>query len=147
MPVKLREIAGGRGLVFAYSGTLTVKDTDERLRLLLEHPERLPRLYFILVDFSDCDSLQFTQEEIKLVAEQDKALRNHLPAGFVVAIIAVRDLQYGLARMWQTYVEESGVTSAICRTAAEAETWLREAALRNHGEKLPSFLDELSARR
>jgi hypothetical protein len=44
----------------------------------------------------------------------------------LVAIAAPRDYAFGMARMWQAFVEDTGWNTAVFRSRAAASDWLRE---------------------
>ena len=47
-------------------------------------------------------------------------LKQHIP------VVGKRDVVYGLARMWETPVDEANITARIFRTREEADDWIAE---------------------
>jgi hypothetical protein len=49
----------------------------------------------------------------------------------LVAIAGSDDLMFGLARMWEAYVDQAGFETAVFRELEAAESWI-EAQLQKH---------------
>jgi hypothetical protein len=58
-------------------------------------------------------------------AEIDKKASDTNP-NIVVAIVASTDLQFGMSRVWQVYVEKSKFVTKVFRDREDAESWLKE---------------------
>jgi hypothetical protein len=58
------------------------------------------------------------------------------------AIVVSREVDYGMARMAQAYLDEVGVELAVFRDLADAEHWLDRAAVHEHQESRVSANDE-----
>ena len=70
---------------------------------------------------------ELTTPEIKEIVEQDHVMATWSP-NMILAIVAGQDIQFGLSRMWEAYVERVGWQTAVFRTRAEAELWLQKLA-------------------
>jgi hypothetical protein len=78
----------------------------------------------LVVDHSALIADALTSDDIKRMA--DRSVRNHSMSEIAMhAIIAPRDLQFGLGRMWMSYVEyESKAAINVFRTRKEAINWV-----------------------
>ena len=59
-----------------------------------------------------------------------------------MAIVAPRDLEYGLSRMWQAFVEDNGWETMVFRSREQAEEWVREKVSQNFSTDLDEFPDD-----
>ncbi len=77
-------------------------------------------------DFSNVDAIEISNEELKKIAELDKKMKSTV-GNNVVAIVASKDLMFGLSRMWETFIEIEGVDwhTKVFRKRDDAESWLK----------------------
>ena len=61
----------------------------------------------------------------RIIAEQDKAASKTNP-NIIVSLISTTDLQYGISRMYQAYVGDSGFLTEIFRDRKSAEEWIEK---------------------
>jgi hypothetical protein len=125
MPIEIDYVQGRKGAVFAGSGRL------KGAEFLAASDEAFARdfatdpLHYILFDADDADAVDVTGQDMRELARRDIEVSRRLP-GLVVAIYAHEALAFGLARMWQAYVEQSGWTTAVFRDRQEAVNWLKK---------------------
>ena len=64
--------------------------------------------------------------EVEITASQDKYASESIPDG-VLAIIAKRDLEFGINRMWEIIAESSGLPweTMVFRDRVAAEKWVK----------------------
>ena len=124
--------------------TITVKYADDRKGAILVGSGRLKGtefiaannelfardfeaepLIYILFDGDHATSVDVTVQDIRDIAQQDIEASSKLPH-VLVAIFAHDELAYGLARMWQVYVDASGWRTAVFRDRAAAVKWLQK---------------------
>ena len=78
---------------------------------------------FILMNLSKSRSIYSrTSEDVKTMARSLASLGNHFSNR--IALVAPKDLPYGLMRMGSVYTEETGFEPKVFRTLAEARKWL-----------------------
>jgi len=66
--------------------------------------------------------------DTETIRERAKLLQELAPRiGSRIAVVARRDVDYGLARMLGTFVEAHGIELRVFREVSAAETWLRSA--------------------
>ena len=71
--------------------------------------------------------------EIEIIATQDEEISKYLP-DYIVAIVAKRDLEYGVSRMWQTIAEMKKLKwdTMVFRDRDDAEKWIKKMAKEKH---------------
>jgi hypothetical protein len=134
MPIDIKVLHGGLRLLCR--GVLTGDDLIGVHNRLLASPEVLKRSKYALVDEMAVDRLDVSTAELETVADLDKRLAAVAAAHAVIAIVAPRDLGFGLARMWEVFAEETGWETMTFRSVAEAEPWVCEKVKQNFGVDL-----------
>ena len=116
-------VDGGRGLELVGTGVVLGSEVIQANGELIQEKERLRVVRFAIVLFEATAKLELTTEEIREIVDQDRLMAEWAPH-MAVAIVARQDIQYGLARMWEAYVERVGWRTAVHRSRGEAEQWL-----------------------
>lgn len=105
------------------SGDAQADQFDKLLDSMLSHEQWNPGIS-ILHDHSDLNAGPLTVNEVKDIANMC-AKRRDLIGEAKFAVVVSRDLEFGLARMWATYIEGRWQASArIFRSRNEAIDWL-----------------------
>ena len=104
------------------SGTVEASEIFEAKAAL--DLNRLKAVLFAIVDFQETQELNLTVNEIRDLARMDQTLSRSAPNA-CVAIVAPKDSHFGLARMWEIFVETSGWKTGVFRTFQEACCWAR----------------------
>ena len=104
------------------SGTVKASEIVEAKAAL--DLNRLKAVLFAIVDFQETQRLDLTVNEIRDLARIDETLSKTAPSP-CVAIVAPKDLHFGLARMWEIFVQTSGWKTGVFRTFQEACSWAR----------------------
>ena len=115
----------GRGLVQVGSGVVTGAELLAACAANSRAHEGAEWLTHGLVDLAEVTSLQASTAELRRLAEESRVAAKFAP-GAHVALVAPRDLVYGLARMWEVFATETGWTTQVFRDRASAEAWLAE---------------------
>jgi hypothetical protein len=118
----------GGGLLFICTGNVTAKDLLDAKDRLLETPTRLQECRFAIVDLGLASSLELSPDEVRKIADRDRELAVITRPGLPVAVLAPNDVAYGLARMWEVFVENTGWETIIFKTREEGEDWVRQKA-------------------
>lgn len=105
------------------SGVARVEGFGELLDTMFRHEEWKPGYSFV-ADHSDLDVGHLDTDDIRKIALG--GLERRAKAGVARhAVVAPRDIAYGLSRMWLAYVDEGdGVASSIFRSREEAIAWV-----------------------
>jgi len=122
MPIQIKHIDGGIGVEFIGSGVVTGADIITANKKIYRN-ENFSRQRYQIVDRTNCTEYRVSNEEIRIIAEQDKAAAKTNP-NIIVALISITDLQYGISRMYQAYVGDSGFLTEIFRNRKSAEGWV-----------------------
>jgi hypothetical protein len=134
------------GVVFAFQGMVTRKEMEEAKLALLAQSTELMNLMFAIVDHTDAVLDDLSTADLLDLAKLDQKLARHTPAGMVVAVAVARDLEYGLARMWQAFIDGSGWETGVFRSRPEAEHWVRERVHEKFNADLGEFPDATDCR-
>jgi hypothetical protein len=120
MPYETRYTPSGADVRF--TGVATGPEIVEAKARALAHRYDGP-LRFLLFDLAGADRLDVPTADVRRVAREDREYAATHPP-FAIAVVAPHDLEYGLSRMWQAFVEDTPIESNVARTRAEALRWL-----------------------
>jgi hypothetical protein len=112
----------GRGLLFTGTGLVTAPEIVQAKKGL--DSDRLKQIVYAICDLSEVEELRLSPDEIRAISRIDLELARIVP-GAVVALVSPRADIYGLSRMWQVLVEDTGWVVAIFMSMDEAEKWVR----------------------
>jgi hypothetical protein len=125
MPLTLKYINDGVGVEFILSGLVTGAEVIEANKKIYSTSEKIIKQKYQLIDRTQCTEYQITAEEIKIIAEQDKEAAKLNP-NILMVFVATNAQQFGVSRMWQEHVGESGFLTKIFRNRKSAEKWLEQ---------------------
>jgi hypothetical protein len=80
----------------------------------------------ILVDLSELDTRQLSGEDVRAVAN-DAVSRGDRIGPAAIAVVGSETATFGLARMWQAFIEGAPFRSKVFHTRDEATDWLRSS--------------------
>ena len=100
------------------SGTLTDEELRDHQRRVLADPDFDPRLRQLW------DLRQVSAAEVSTATLRDLAAATSYAPDTKRAVVAPRDVIYGLARMFQTLHEHAGEDFRVFRSVEEARDWL-----------------------
>jgi len=124
MPIQIKYIEGGLGVEFIGSDVVTGTDIIEANKEIYSN-ENFSRQRYQIVDRTNCAEFQVSNEEIRIIAEQDKAAAKTNP-NIIIALISKTDLQYGISRVYHALVGDSGFLTEIFRDRKNAEEWIEK---------------------
>lgn len=124
MPYLTEFIDGGRGVVRSGQGIVTGREILEAVRGWDKSRYPLEGITHALIDLSEVSAMELTGDEIRQIAEIDKANSREMRQVYV-AIAASRDIAFGMSRMYQGLTVSTGWKVNIVRKRAEAIAWLR----------------------
>jgi hypothetical protein len=111
-----------RLLIARFSGEFTVGDVI-RLRSLGRQDPRLQAGFSTIDDVTGVTEISMSQDDLARLAQQSV-----VQPGVRRALVAKTDLQFGMARMYQTFSEFSGQSFQVFRDIEAARAWLTGAA-------------------
>jgi hypothetical protein len=125
--VEYRIVFGGdpQDVTITTSGTATLAAFDAWIEEVLTDPRYRPGMK-VLVDHRQVDGSNFTADDVRALA--DANIRNDSRIGpSIVAKVMGEPYKYGLARMWQAYVEgRLALQTRVFYGIDEALEWLRD---------------------
>lgn len=124
MAIRMNTMDEGSGIEIIASGVVTGEEIIAAHRTIYSE-ENLKRQKYQLIDRTQCDEYVVTPGEIKIIAEIDKAASVVNP-DITIVIVSPTELQFGMSRMWQAYVEEKIFRTRIFRDRKSADEWIRE---------------------
>jgi hypothetical protein len=113
----------GRCLIWTCTGLIRRDEAIDRVKELLNQPERAQALVHGLVEFAPDARVEMTTDDLRAVAAVDEQLAK-LNRHLKVAVVAAQDYIYGMLRMWEVFVSDTGWNVHVFRHRAEAEAWL-----------------------
>ncbi|MDY6951215.1 MAG: hypothetical protein SWE60_06870 [Thermodesulfobacteriota bacterium] len=121
MPISIR-IVDDKFVVVNCEGKVGLVDfTEANEYIYSELDPSLSR--FQIVNFTDVAEIDASAEDVRKVAGQDKAAAETL--GLVaIAIVAPKDLAFGISRMWEAYSDAPGVKASVFKDYGSAEEWI-----------------------
>jgi hypothetical protein len=124
MAIEINYLDDGVGIEIVASGIVT---GDEVLAAHKEiySAENLARRRYQIVDRTHCDYYCLRPEEIKKIAELDKAAAKSNP-NIRIAIVSSTELQFDMSRIWQIYVQESSIVSKLFHDRKSVDAWIQE---------------------
>lgn len=115
------------GAEIFYSGTITGAEIYRAKNEFFAHPFGREARY-VICDFTQAGAFDVSPEDVDLIVAQDRRAMESHPS-LMEAVVAPRPVVFGLARMWQTKVEDVRPQTAVVKTRAEAVTWLQSSGL------------------
>ena len=110
--------------------------SEEYLSVLRDHltadKEKFKRYRYSLSDYTAVTKVEVSADDVRLIAKLSVYASNLNPE-LVVAIVADRDVSYGLSRLWQLSTDESEWEILVFRSRDDAEAWLRERCRERFG--------------
>ncbi len=139
MGIELKVTDDEQGVVLAYSGFIA---DDEYRETLLSHfaeaPDQFQRYRYSISDFLAVTEIGITAETIGRIAQESLAAAQRNP-DVIVALVADKDLYFGLSRMWASMVEPIPWETRVFRTREEADDWVRARVNARFGIDNPSL--------
>lgn len=132
MPIETTYTDGGVGAVLVCEGIVTGKELTAALKEMFSRDLVAQPYLYNLFDCNELKRLDVATRDIRDAAELGVAASRCMP-NFVVAIYASTDLAFGLARMWQTYVQQTGWNTHVFRSRPEAVGWLKGEVEKSSG--------------
>jgi hypothetical protein len=116
------EVVDGKYVILRLNGEVTTEEFMDAFGILFSKADDAA-YRFQIVDGSGVTKTNLSTEELRDLANLNKEAAGRVGAN-VVAIVADKDVIFGLSRMWQTFVTGTGVVSSVFRDFASAEAWL-----------------------
>lgn len=114
-----------------FTGAITDEDLESQAKAVAADPRVKPGVRE-LVDLRAVDSVEASTESLGVIIFSDKEHREKFE-GMKIAIVAPRELLYGLSKIFEVLsdVENAPSTINVFRTMAEAKEWLHISEYHN----------------
>jgi hypothetical protein len=133
MPIDVKLLHDGMGILYHCHGTVTGKDFIEANKRILIMKESLKQVRYGLIDETEVENIHMTESEMVTVTAQNRKIASLVPSGAIVAVISENDFDMGLARVWESFIEYTGWETMTFRTRWQAESWIKEKVKANCG--------------
>ena len=100
MPSEIRYLDNGTGVLHVGTGTMSGKELFDARSVIFADKEQTRRYQYSIIDYSLVKNIEATARELELIAAKDRKAATGI-LGAAVAIVANRDVVFGLARMWE----------------------------------------------
>jgi hypothetical protein len=124
MPYKIQFLDNENGIVTTFSGTVTDEDLIKSIEERISPEERFKKLVYAIADYSDVTKYEISSDAMRKAAAisvKASTLNNEL---FLIGIVPT-DLEFGMGRMWQAYVDDTNWRTKLVRSREEAKQWLK----------------------
>lgn len=132
MPVDVKYLDGGKGVVAAMSGFVTGDELIAANREVFSRDLAAEPYLYSLVDCDEVGGVNVSTLQLHEIARQNIGASKNLQ-NYIVAIYAKNDLPFALARMWQVFVDRTGWDTQVFRSRPEAVAWIKELVLAKFG--------------
>jgi len=122
-----------QGVIFTAHGHLKGSEAVDAVREVNAADLAGTPVLYSFFDFNGITGLDISTTHLHQIADIAVATSKQKTIGRVVAACAKNDLQFGLVRMWQVYVEETGWQTHVLRDRVEAIDWIRERVAKTFG--------------
>jgi len=132
MPIEIKDLDEGLGVSIIGRGVITDEEYLEALtEHLMQNKEKFKKYRYSLSDFTAVTKVCVSTKTITLINNLCISAAKINPNA-VVATVADRDLIYGLARMSQLHIAETGWESMVFRDRRDAEAWIKKRVLEKY---------------
>jgi 5'-3' exonuclease len=104
-------------------GKVTALDLLNANKNIYENEEKIKSIRYQLCDFTHVKEIEISTNDVLSIADQDNRAAA-INSDMIYAIVGDKDVIYGLARMWQSYVDRSGCETGVFRSMEEAQKWI-----------------------
>lgn len=126
MPIEIKDCDGGLGNIIVGRGIVTDKELIDALkRHLTQDKEKFKKYRYSFSDYTAETKMNISSETIKFIAQQCKEA-SKINSDAIVATVATNDLIYGLSRMAEALMYETGWETMVFRSKKKAVEWIKE---------------------
>ena len=127
MPIEVEFLNEGAFVRVMARGVVTDEEFSNYLEQLYPSDEVTRLQRYALVDWSRVTDVRISNKGIRAGAQKIIQASKIVPVGAVVAVVASSERAFGLARMWEAHVAETGWQTRVFKDLLTAEQWLEEA--------------------
>jgi len=122
--MKIKYIDEGIGIECTILGDATL---DKILKAAEEvySEEYITKQKYQIIDFTECTSFQLSSDDMRAIVEVDLKVSKSNP-GLIIAIIAPKDIAFGMSRVYEAYADETGFRIKVFRDKKESQLWIQK---------------------
>ena len=125
MPVEVKFLDNRVGVLVVAKGVVTGEELINTVSGTTRSDEELKKIKYILIDFTQIESVKISSMEVKIIAENNIKTSKIAPHR-VVAFAAEKDIIFGFSRMWQVFADKTSWETIVMRSRTDAEAWIKE---------------------
>ena len=110
-----------------YFGDVTFDVINQSSQQRFSH-EKFPSLDYLISDYSEANLIKLQPEEVKDVVALDIEA-NKINPNLVVLLLMPNPLDFGMARMWQSYASPLNWTTHVFKSRAELNKFIKGISL------------------
>jgi len=122
MPIRIFYHENG-GVLAKGEGIVTGSEIKETNDQVYETEEKIRKILYQVVDFTDVEKLLVSNADVDLIASQDKKAFEINP-NMLIAVVSEQDLIFGLARMWEAKAYSPLFETKVFRKLEDAQEWI-----------------------
>ena len=133
MSIDISDLDGGLGNQIFGSGIINDDDYLAALRNhLMQDKTKFSKYRYSLADWTQVTQVNVSSEAIQIIANLCIKVSTVNPDP-VVAVVAKSDLVFGLSKMSQILMDETGWEHKVFRNREDAEEWIKHRLLDKYG--------------
>ena len=134
MPIEIQYVDGGLGVLYLGKGIVTGEDIINSNKQIFSSEEKMVNNKYGLIDYSNVTQFEVSTSEVEIIASQNKKASEYIPDA-VVAVVAEKDIEFSMTRMWEMVAENTGLqwNIMVFRDREKAEIWIKERVQEKFG--------------
>jgi hypothetical protein len=134
MPIEINYLDGERGVLFIGAGKVTGEEIITSNRQVFSSEEKMKKVKYGLIDYSKITQFEVSTVEVESIISQEKKASEYIADG-VLAIVAKKNVAFGINRMWESIAEYRGLQweTMVFRHREDAEVWIRQKVNQKFG--------------
>lgn len=125
MPYQIQISDEGREVLTTYYGIVTSSEMYDSFNERFLDIRKLEKMRIVCSDFSEVTDFSLQTVDVQKLAKICIGASNH-NAEITLVVIMPKDIEFGIGRMWEAYLDDIPWKVMIVRTREEAEAWLNK---------------------
>ena len=127
MTIRVEYLDNGIGILYIGTDIVTGDDIINSNKEVFSSEDKIKKYKYGLIDYRNINQFNVSNTEIEIIVSQEKEASKYI-VDPILAVVAMKDLEFGLSRMWETMVELSGIEweTKIFREREKAEIWIKD---------------------
>ncbi len=127
MPIDVKFVHGGAGVILCCSGTVTGEELYQANDVAYSSDETIRRIQFVYIDASSAEAANISLKEFSRCVFQDYKAAS-VNSGIITAIASTHDAIQGVVKAWEVLMGNSDMVrrTKVFRDKGSAEAWIKE---------------------